>query len=90
MFLFKLTPDGGDTFEVRATTRDVLVWEKTGRDRSLTGLMETLRISDLYEIAYVSAKRQGHFDGSRADFEGCMDLDFEEEAGAADPTTAAR
>lgn len=89
MFLFKLTPEGGDLFEVRATTRDVLVWEKTGRDRSLNGLMEKLRVSDLYEIAYVACKRQGHWDGSRAEFEERVDLDFEEEQGGADPTRPA-
>lgn len=89
MFLFKLTPEGQDLFEVRATTRDVLVWEKTGRDRSLNGLMEKLRVSDLYEIAYLAAKRQGHWDGSRAEFEERVDLDFEEEQGGADPTRPA-
>lgn len=89
MFLFKLTPDGGDTFEVRATTRDVLVWEKTAKGRSLTSLMNDLKVSDMYEIAYVAAKRQGHWDSTRAEFEERMDLDFEEEKGAADPTSAA-
>lgn len=89
MFLFKLTPEGGDLFEVRATTRDVLVWEKTGRDRSLTKLMDNLRVSDMYEIAYVSAKRQGMWDGTRAEFEERIDLDFEEEQGAANPTRPA-
>lgn len=89
MFLFKLTPDGQDTFEVRATTRDVLVWEKSAKGRSLTALMNDLRVTDLYEIAYVSAKRQGLWDSNRADFEDRIDLDFEEEKDAADPTNAA-
>lgn len=87
MFLFKLTPDGGDTFEVRATTRDVLMWEKTAKGRSLSALMNELRVADMYEIAYVSAKRQGLWDDNRAEFESRVDLDFEEEKGSADPTT---
>jgi len=90
VFLFTLTPEGGEAFEVRATTRDVLVWEKTGRDRSLSALMENLRVADMYEIAYVAAKRQGVWDGNRAEFEERVDLDFEEEQGAADPTPPAR
>lgn len=89
MFLFKLTPDGADTFEVRATTRDVLVWEKTAKGRSLTALMNDLRVADMYEIAYTACKRQALWDGNRAEFEEKVDLDFEEEQGAADPTPPA-
>lgn len=89
MFLFKVTPDGGETFEVKASTRDVLMWEKTGRDRSLTGLTEKLHVADMYEIAYLAAKRQGLFDGARAEFEASVELDFQEDQDAADPTSAA-
>lgn len=88
MFIFKLTPDHGDSFEIRAGTRDILVWEKVAKNRSLSALMEDLRVADLYEIAYVSAKRQGRWDGNRADFESTFDMDFEEEKGASDPTNA--
>lgn len=92
MFLFKLTPDGGDEFEVVAGTRDVLVWEKTGKGRSLQGFTDNLHMTDLYEMAYIAAKRQGLWDGNRADFEASMELDFEEEkekSEEADPTSAA-
>lgn len=89
MFLFKLTPDGGDEFEVVAGTRDVLMWERTAKGRSLGAFTNELKMADLYEMAYIAAKRQGKWDGNRADFEDTMELDFEEEKEPADPTRPA-
>lgn len=90
MFLFKLTPDGGDEFEVVAGTRDVLFWERTAKGRTLQGFTNDLKMADLYEMAYIAAKRQHKWDGTRADFEATMELDFEEEKDTdPDPTNAA-
>jgi len=88
MFDFKITPDGGETVEVTAAARDVLQWEKTTKGVSLGMLQSTLRMTDMYGIAFFAAKRTGAFTGSRESFESTCDLEIlgEEEA---DPTQPA-
>lgn len=78
MYDFKVRPDGGEEFEVKATTRDVLRWEKGGKpnSRSMTLMQEEQRLGDLYEIAFYAAKREGLFDGKLSDFETTCDLDL--------------
>ena len=74
MFTFKITPDGGDTFEVPAGTRDVLVWEKSGPNRSISGLLNNLKATDMYAIAHIAAKRQQLFTGSLHEFEQTCEI----------------
>lgn len=85
MFEFKITPEHGDSFEVTATSRDVLVWEKTTKGRTMKSLRDDLAINDLYKIAHLASKRQQLFTGTLQEFEETCDLDFEEEE-EPDPT----
>lgn len=58
MFTFKLTDvEAEDPIEVTADSRDILMWEKTTKGAALGSLGETLRMSDLYRISYLAAKR---------------------------------
>jgi hypothetical protein len=74
MFTFKVTPDDGDPFDVPAGTRDVLMWEKNGRDRSISGLMSNLKATDMYAIAHIAARRQQLFTGTLAEFEETCEI----------------
>lgn len=84
MFTFTVKPDNGDAFEATATSRDVVMWEKTGKGRSLSRLSEDPHMSDLYSLAHIAVRRLGLFQGSLPDFETSVDLELEE-AEAADP-----
>lgn len=86
MFTFRISPDGGETWELRAGTRDVAAWERAGKDNSLANLERDLKISDLYWIAFLAAKRQGLYTGTQSDFEASVDLNFDWEQEAANPT----
>lgn len=88
MIDFTCRSDDDGEYRVTATARDVLVWEKVGKDRNFAKLMSELPLADLYVIAHLASKRQGLFTGTRDDFEKTIDLIFE---GAAepDPTTPA-
>ena len=88
MFDFKLTPEGGDTFEVTAGSRDVLQWEKTTKGASFGSIANGLKITDLYKIAWIAAKRQDHFTGTLAEFEASVELEFDEQD-EPDPTQPA-
>lgn len=59
MFNLRLTPDDGETFDVEAGMRDVVMWEKTHRGRSLAALAgEGLSATMIYELAYSACRRQ--------------------------------
>lgn len=77
MFTFTMEDDDGRKFEAKATSRDVLIWEKTGRNRSVTKLGEDPQMSEMYALAYIASKRTKVFDGTLADFEQTVDLDFD-------------
>jgi hypothetical protein len=76
MFEFTVTPDGGEAYDIVATSRDVLMWERTTKGASFAQLESNLRLVDLYAIAYRAALRLGHFDGHLSDFETSVDLDL--------------
>ncbi|MFI6160393.1 hypothetical protein ACIA59_10635 [Micromonospora haikouensis] len=88
MFDFKIKPDEGDEFELTAGSRDVLVWEKTTKGATFGSIAQGLRITDMYKIAWISAKRQNMFDGTLAEFESSVELEFEENE-EPDPTRPA-
>ena len=91
MFTITVKPDGQDPFDVTASTRDVLQWEKVGKDNSLTKLQNNPSVSDMYSIAHFACKRQQRFTGSLQDFEASVDIDFEtEEDEEPDPTPGDR
>ncbi len=62
-FTFTVIPDdkGVESFEVKAGMRDLRMWEKTNRGRSLGQLSDqkTLTASAMIEIAHAACRRQG-------------------------------
>jgi len=87
---FTVSQEDGEKFSVKATARDVLAWEKTTKSASLKALMEDLRISDLYKVAFHAARRTGQFAGTMQEFERDCDLEFDLDGGDEDPTRSAR
>ncbi len=78
MFTFSVRPDDGEEFRVTATSRDIVVWEKTAQGRTFADLAKAA-MSDFYGSAYIAARRQGLFEGTRKDFDASVDLDVEED-----------
>jgi hypothetical protein len=92
MFTLTLTPDYGDQLEVEADSRDIFVWEKTHKGKSLGQLKSNLLMGDLYVIAHITCKRLGEDVPAKLDeFVQAYKLDFEEEDADAgvDPTQPA-
>jgi hypothetical protein len=87
---FKIVPDGGEPYEVTATTRDILNWEKVTKGASLKQLMEELHAADLYKVAHFASKRTQLFTGTLQEFEATCDLEFELDTEELDPTQSAR
>lgn len=79
MIEFHVSPDGGEPYEVTATSRDVYIWEKLGKGRTLAQLKDNLQMADMYQLAHLASKRQQLFTGSLEEFTDTVDLDFEEE-----------
>lgn len=75
MFDFRVTPDEGDPFDVEAAPRDVLVWERTNKNkRVFSDLLERTSLADMYHLAHVAARRQGLFEGDLRAFEASCDV----------------
>lgn len=77
MFKFRITDDSATSHELKATSRDVVNWERTTRGASMNQLKDVMRYTDLYKIAYFAAKRHGIWDGSEQGFVDTWDLDVE-------------
>ena len=87
MFDFKVTPDNGEPFEVTATGRDVMAWERKGKDRSVARLTKDMRMTDLFALAHTAAVRQGLYTGDLRDFEESVEVDVaDNDEEAEDPT----
>lgn len=93
MITLQVTPDDAEPYEVTATSRDVLMWEKTTKgNRSFVDLVQSPNLVDLYKVAHLASHRQGLFTGPYADFEascevtGVPDAEEDEEP---DPTRPA-
>lgn len=77
MFKIEVKPDGGDAYTVTAEARDVLAWEKASEDgRTYLDLSRGGTLVDVYALAYIASKRQGLFEGSRAQFEKTCDINI--------------
>jgi hypothetical protein len=85
----KISPDGEKPFVVTAEPRDILVWERTGRDRSFDQLMSAMRMTDLYEIAYITARRLGLTTMDKPTFETACNVEPHAETEEPDPTRTA-
>ncbi|HEV7649386.1 MAG TPA: hypothetical protein VGP26_14630 [Actinophytocola sp.] len=81
MFTFKLTDEAGEETEVKADSRDVLVWEKTSKSNErYIDLLTEMSLVKFYRLAHIAAKRQGVVTGKLADFETdyVLELDHED------------
>lgn len=76
MFTFKVTPDDGETFEVGTTSRDIVKWESMGKGRSVGSLIESMRMTDITDLAYLSSDRAGLFAGDIRDFRAHADIEI--------------
>lgn len=85
MIDFKVQPDGKDEYEVKATSRDIYLWEKTGRGRSFQRLTSDLHMEWMYEVAHIASRRQQLFTGSLDEFVNSCELHFEKEDTDEDP-----
>jgi hypothetical protein len=74
-----VTPDGGEPYELTATARDVLNWEKTSRDKTVVDLLTGFNMVDLYRVSHLAASRQQLFTGSLKEFEETCEVEFQEE-----------
>lgn len=87
---FDVIPEGGESFHVECTARDVLTWEKRHRDNSFARLKDNLTMTAQYQLAHIAARRLGCFDGDLAEFEATCDLmpvDESEDEQEVDPTS---
>ena len=86
-----ITPDGGGPIEVTIQSRDVLVWERTGKGRSFGTLMDDISMTAIYHLAWLAMRRLGHFAGDLKEFEATVEVSLEEdqEDAEADPTPPA-
>ena len=94
MFTYRITPDGGEPFNVRATSRDIARWERTTHGASFAKLTGDRHVTDLYAVAFHAAVRQGLMPAgwTLKQFEESADLDLvavDDEDETEDPTQSA-
>lgn len=91
MITLQVTPDDAEPYTVTATSRDVLMWEKTTKGgKSFVDLVQSPNLVDLYKVAHLASHRQGLFTGPYADFEArCEVTGVDEEDPEPDPTQSA-
>ncbi|MCF7548900.1 hypothetical protein [Pseudonocardia sp. WMMC193] len=75
MFKAQVTQDGKDPYTVEIGARDVAAWERKGRDRAFSDFMARPRVTDMFELAYLSSRRQGLFAGTEQEFLELVDVE---------------
>jgi hypothetical protein len=93
LFKFTVSPDGAESFECEATSRDIVRWEGMGKGRTMGALVDNMRMTDLTDLAYVATQRLGLYDGDVREFRACVDIEVEkkdDEFSDLGPTNAAR
>lgn len=69
MFTFTVqSVDDGEQWQVTADSRDVVMWEKAHKGRTMKTLTENPSMTAYYELAHFAAKRQRLYNGSLNDF----------------------
>jgi len=74
MIKLQVTPDTGDPFVVDVGSRDILVWERTAKGKSLGQLQDNPQMGDLYRLAHITARRTGLYAGDLDSFETSCDI----------------
>jgi hypothetical protein len=79
MFDFKITPVGEDQepFTVSCTSRDIYVWEKSGRGRTVAHFSTGGSMEAFYQLAYITCRRTKKFEGTQAEFVDQVDLELD-------------
>lgn len=72
---FRVSPEGGEAYEVEATTRDILTWEKTTKGASYAAFQRGQNMVDLYKVGHLASRRLGMFNGTLKEFEDTCDLE---------------
>jgi hypothetical protein len=75
MFNFDVRPDGEDEFRLVATSRDVSLWERTHKGRSLKMIEQSYSMSLMEELAHVACRRQRRWEGSLAELRERCDIE---------------
>lgn len=76
LFKVRCHLEDGSSFEVEATARDVLVWERTsGSKKVFQDIVRNQAMVDMYRIAHISATRQGLYKDDLRTFEATVDLE---------------
>jgi hypothetical protein len=91
---FTITPtDGRERYSLRATSRDILMWERTTKGgRTMGQLLNDLPVADLYKVARFAAIRQGLISSEvtvaewESDVDIMPDLEVDEDGNGPDPT----
>lgn len=80
MIKFALKPEaGGDLVELTADSRDIYMWERSYKGKSFGALKSKLMMEDLYQLAYVTWRRQrGETVGTLGDFVDAYLLEFKQ------------
>lgn len=86
MIEFTVAPDDAEKYKVTAESRDIVVWERTGKGKSFASLMDDLRMTEMYRVAHIASRRQGLYDGTLPEFEAGVNLEFDVDMDGPDPT----
>lgn len=94
MFTFTVHPDGGEPFVIEAKSRAIAAWEKApgSKGRSLGQLAETMRMTELVDLAWFAADKAGLTTLDRREWAEQVDVDVEksDEDGEIPPTPPTR
>jgi hypothetical protein len=87
----KMTDDNDNAVVLDLRMRDILLWEQRFAGRSVSMLEETrVKLTYLYEIAFIVASKNGDFDGKFEDFKQTFEVEEVDDLGVTvDPTQTA-
>lgn len=87
----KVTPEGGETYDLTIKSRDILAWERVTKGMTFAKLQQELNMAHVYNLAWRAASRTRVFSGTLAEFEESHDIDIvegDDEDGGPRPTNA--
>lgn len=90
MIDFRVVPDDGEVYEVTATARDVLTWEKTNKGKIFSQFATGASMADMYQLAYLASRRLKLWTDDLKTFESTCEIEIlNEDKGedGADPTS---
>lgn len=74
----KIETDGTAAYEVDSKTRDIVIWERAGKDRGLEQL-KAPSMSTIYELAHIACRRTGTYTGTFDEFIASTDIEVIDE-----------